>query len=309
MPLAEKTWFKTGGLARFFCAPTTIDQCRNAIAFAQTNNLPITILGGGANVLIADTGIDGLVLYPKNCRLFIKEDGNDHIALIVGAGVNMDALISFCLHHNIIGLEEFSGIPSSIGGAVYINLHYYQFLLEQFLVSATVMNLTTGAIATVDNSWFNFAYDDSRLHKKEAFLIDATFKLQRATNTQTAFAHGRRLEIMRHRAKRYPTMRTCGSFFRNLHSHETTHEASGKKIIHSAYYLDAVGVRRDQLTIGGAQVSSRHANMIVTCEGARSDDIIKLAQLMQQRVYEQFGVTLQPECQLLGFSQNPFNLN
>ncbi len=307
MPLAEKTWFKTGGVARFFCAPTTKKVCSNAIAYAQTHQLPITILGGGANVLIADTGIDGLVINPQLCNITVKKE-NNHVALTVGAGVTIDALISFCLHHNLLGLEEFSGIPSSVGGAVYINLHYYQFLLKEFLTFATVINLTTNKITTVNNNWFNFGYDDSRLHNKQELLIDATFALQPATEAQTAFAHGRRLEVIRHRAKRYPTMRTCGSFFRNLHPHETPHTVKDKKIIYAAYYLDAVGVRRDRLSFGKAQVSSRHANMIVTQPVATSSDVINLAQCMQQRVYEQFGVVLQPECQLLGFSKNPLKL-
>lgn len=292
-------------MARFFCTPTTIQECYSVITYAQINNLSITILGSGANVLIADKGIDGLVLNPQFCDISIQEHTN-HVALTVGAGVSMDAIISFCLHHNLLGLEEFSGIPSSIGGAVYINLHYYQFLLEQFLTRATIMNLITGTTTIINNSWFNFGYNDSRLHNKEELLVNATFKLQRATSAQTAFAYGRRLEIIRHRAKRYPTMRTCGSFFRNLRPHETNHFINNKKIIYAAYYLDAVGVRRDQLSVGGAQVSSRHSNMIITRQGATSDNIIKLAQLMKQRVYEQFGVILQPECQLLGFLQNPF---
>src|SRR5260221_9873456 len=216
----------------------------------------------------------------------------------------MPDLIDYCLDNNLIGLEEFSGIPGTVGGSVYINLHYFNFLLANFLVSAEVINKKTGELQTVDAQWFNFGYNDSQLHKKDYFLVNATFKLKQATAEQTAFAQGRKTEIIRHRAHRYPQVRTCGSFFRNFLPHEVTLEIDNKKIIFVAYYLDKIGVK-GTLRHGNALVSHQHANMIINAGNATSNDIIALAQEMQSLVQEKFGILPQPECQLIGFKTYP----
>ena len=258
------------------------------------------ILGKGANILISDEGFDGLVIQPQNTDLHLIDD----CTVKAGAGVAMPDLIEYCLAHNLIGLEEFSGIPGTVGGSVYINLHYFQFLLEQFLVSATVIHSKTGKLEHVSPEWFKFGYDQSRLQEEEYYLVDATFKLQKADDLQTAFAKGRRVEIIRHRNSRYPTKNTCGSFFRNFHDHEVTLTSNGKKMIFVAYYLDKIGVK-GQLQVGNAIVSYQHANMIVNQGTATSADIINLARSMQELVQKQYGIIPQPECRLIGFKQYP----
>lgn len=340
VPLADKNWFKTGGSAKYYCEPQSELEFQEALAYARTRNLEIFVLGEGANILISDEGFDGLVIKlrlnyicpsidsgrtekkefsqnytlpkelndnPKSVRPELIE-GHSEIFLTVGAGVSMHDLILYCLDHNILGLEEFSGIPGTVGGSVYINLHYFQFLLAQFLVSARVINKKTGEITTVDNDWFEFGYDFSTLHKHEHYLIDATFKLKTATDLEVAYARGRRAEIIRHRESRYPKQGTCGSFFRNFHDNEVTCMSGGKKMIYVAYYLDKIGVK-GQLHVGDAQVSYQHANMLVNNGAATSNDLISLARKMQELVFEQFGVLPQPECELVGFKEYPLILD
>ena len=199
-----------------------------------------------------------------------------------------------------MGLEEFSGIPGTVGGSVYINLHYYEFLLEQFLINAQIIHKTTGEILTVDPKWFKFGYDQSRLQEKEYYLVCATFQLKHATDLEIARARGRREEIIRHRQRRYPTVRTCGSFFRNFLPEEVAN--TDKKLIYVAYYLDKLGIK-GELSVGDAVVSHQHANMIVNRGKATSSDIVQLVQLMQKMVVDQFGIKPQPECQLIGFAK------
>ncbi len=304
VPLADKNWFKTGGPARFYCEPTTTEQFQEAIIYAATHDLPIFMLGQGANILISDDGFDGLVIRPT--LITIKTTFNDESSALItaDAGVTMPNLIDYCLDNNLIGLEEFSGIPGTVGGSVYINLHYFNFLLANFLVSAQVINKKTGELQTVDAQWFNFGYNDSQLHKKDYFLVNATFKLKQATAEETAFAKGRKTEIIRHRAHRYPQVRTCGSFFRNFFSEEVMLEIDAKKIIFVAYYLDKIGIK-GTLRCGDAIVSPQHANMIVNLGNATSTDIITLAQQMQQLVLDTFNILPQPECQLIGFKKYP----
>jgi UDP-N-acetylmuramate dehydrogenase len=216
----------------------------------------------------------------------------------------MDTLIEWCLDKQLLGLEEFSGIPGTVGGSVYINLHYYQFLLEHFLVEARVIEQKTGNITSVTKEWFSFGYDQSRLQQKEHILLNATFTLTHSDPLGIAYARGRRTEIIRHRAARYPTKNTCGSFFRNFLPHEVTLEINGKKMIYVAYYLDKIGVK-GTLTVGDAIVSHQHANMLVNRGNATSNDIITLAHTLQTMARDQFDVVPQPECQLLGFDTNP----
>lgn len=305
VPLANKNWFQTGGSAKFYTQPTTATEFAQALAFAQHENLNVFMLGQGANILISDDGFDGLVIHPQLKEITFQQYDETTAHVKAGAGVTMHDLIIYCLNHNMTNLEEFSGIPGTIGGSVYINLHYYEFLLEQFLVNAQVIHHKTGAIMTVDPTWFKFGYDQSRLQDKEYYLLNATFVLKYATDREIAYGQGRRAEIIRHRERRFPTHHTCGSFFRNFLPHEV--ETTDKKLIYVAYYLDKIGIK-GELSVGDAIVSHQHANMIVNRGKATSTDIIQLAQKMQQLVFDQFGIKPHAECQLVGFKQDPLNV-
>ncbi len=304
VPLADKNWFQTGGNARFFIAPETVQQFADAVAYAHDIRIPIFLLGAGANVLISDEGFDGLIVRPKLQSITHQIINESFAEVTAGAGVAIQGLITYCLDHQLLGLEVFSGIPGTVGGAVFINLHYFRFFIGDFLIRAQIVHAQTGALETVDRDWFAFSYDQSRLHDGTYYVVSATFRLKRVGKLETAYACGRRDEIIRQRASRYPTSRTCGSFFRNFHDHEVMIEDNGKKMVYVAYYLDKIGVK-GQLRIGGAQVSYQHANMIVNTGNATSSDIIAVARSMQELVYEQFGIVPQPECRLVGFKTYP----
>lgn len=302
IPLSDKNWFKSGGNARFFCEPTTSLEFQQALQFAQLHKLEIFILGEGANILISDDGFDGLVIKPqlKDITIITKDDL--HATVQAGAGVRFHDLITFCLNNNLTNLEEFSGIPGNVGGCIYINIHYYEFLLDQFLTEAQVIHHQTAEIITVKPEWFNFGYDQSKLQNKEYYLINATFKLKVVDHLETSYAQGRHKEIIRHRERRYPTQGTCGSFFRNFHPQEVAN--TPKKLIYVAYYLDKIGIK-GELAIGDAMVSHQHANMLVNKGKATSTDLINLASQMQKMVYQSFNIKPQAECQLVGFKTNP----
>lgn len=306
--LADKNWFKTGGCAKYFCEPTNIEEFQQALVFANTYNLPIFLLGEGANILISDDGFDGLVIRPKLETISSVNLDDNYSLVYAQAGVKFSNLITWCLDNNLIGLEEFSGIPGTVGGSVYINIHYFEFLLSQFLVSAQIINKTTGIVTTVNHEWFNFGYNKSALHDFNNYLVSATFKLKKVSNSEAAYAKGRSDETIRHRSKRYPNYGTCGSFFRNFHDNEVTLFSAGKKLIYVAYYLDKIGVK-GELSVGNAIVSYQHANMLVNTGKATTADIINLACKMQDLVFEKFGILPQAECQLIGFKQYPLRLN
>lgn len=302
--LQDKNWFKTGGEAKYFAAPKKAAEFREALLFAKQNNLELFFLGEGANILISDRGFDGLVLKPENKGISHVLGQNGVAVVTAGASASFDALIEYCLKNNILGLEEFSGIPGTIGGSVFINIHYFEFLLSNFLVSAKIIKRDSGEILSVKNSWFNFGYDYSTLHKKQDLLFEATFKLRVGSEKEVAYAAGRKKEIIRHRRSRYPNENTCGSFFRNFHTDEVTIFSNSRKMIYVAYYLDKIGVK-GELCYGDAIVSYKHANMIVNKGNATSLDIINVAGKMQELVFDNFGIIPVPECQLIGFEKYP----
>lgn len=304
VPLADKNWFKTGGPARFYCEPSTTNQMIEGIEWARTHSLPIFILGQGANIIISDAGYDGLVMRPVHQKIEIISTTETSALVKAGAGVIIANLINFCLDNKLSGLEEFSGIPGTVGGSVFINIHFFQYLLSDYLVQATVINKATGTTLVVDRTWFNFGYDYSKLHEGDFYLADATFRLKKITELEAAYAKGRRDEMIRYRGWRYPKARTCGSFFRNFHDNEVTLMSQGKKMIFIAYYLDKLGFK-GSLSYGGAVVSHLHANMIVTQENAKSNDVIMLARMMQEATLKEFGVLPQAECQFVGFKEYP----
>jgi len=308
VPLHDKNWFATGGAARLFAQPEDEKEFADLLQYARNNNEPIFLLGGGANVLISDDGFDGLVIRPKLEKIWHTPLPNnpEKILLHAQAGVQMPKLIAYCLEHNILGLEEFSGIPGTVGGAVYNNMHYFQFSLSDFFDGGTIIDRQTGAVEEKPKKWFNMGYDDSKLHDKNQFLISARFVLTKATDLETAYAKGRNKEMIRHRCARYPTARTCGCFFRNFLPEEVTLTIPGtdRKMIYVAYYLDKLGVK-GALSVGDAVVSHQHANMLVNKNAATSTDLISLARAMQEKVYEAFGILPQPECELVGFKKYP----
>ena len=304
--LNDKNWFGTGGTARVFCQPANADDFCCALNYAKDNALNVFVLGEGANILISDEGFDGLVINPVNAILEISQhpQEDDSVLIRAGAGGTFQTLIDFSLKHNVRGLEEFSGIPGSVGGAVYINIHYFEFLLSRFLVSARVLDCETLEIHDVSNEWFEFGYDLSRLHAGTHLLVDASFILKKSSEMETAYAWGKRDEIIRHRERRYPDAGTCGSFFQNFSKSEVVIEEREERVIYVAYYLDKIGVK-GTLTAGDAVVSHKHANMIVNRGNASSADIVCLARQMQEKVRDTFGLIPRPECQLVGFKDYP----
>lgn len=306
IPLHDKNWFHTGGAARLFAAPVDQQEFKQALTYADDNNLNLFILGNGANLVVSDDGFDGLVIRPALKHITAEQYDEKRVLVHAGSGVSMPALIAWCLDNNIIGPEEFSGIPGTMGGALYNNMHYFQFELSDFVIGGRVIKKNTGEIENVDAAWFNLGYDQSKLQEKNHYLLRATFKLNKANDLQIAHARGRSEEIVRHRTARYPSTYTCGSFFKNFSPDQVTKTISGtnKKMIYIAYYLDRLGVK-GELCIGGAAVSHKHANMIINMGKGTSTDIIAVAHTMQKMVYDTFNIIPQPECELVGFKNYP----
>lgn len=286
-PLARCTTFKIGGPADLFYVATTVDELARAVLAARTHRLPYFVLGTGANVLIGDRGIRGLV---------IKNDARQ-IALLPGnqvraaSGGSVARLIAFAKEHALSGLEHFAGIPSSVGGALWQNLHFlapertHTVYIAECLAGATIL-AEDGTIGDVPPEYFQFGYDDSILHHRQDVVLSATLCLvprEVALIQQVIDAN------LRWRRERHPDLHSfpnAGSIFKKI-------EGAG-----AGRLIDQCGLKG--LIIGGAQVSPRHANFIVNLGGATARDVLALVALCQARVRERFGLTLEMEIGRVG---------
>lgn len=310
--LKKYSWFGTGGKAKYFSHLKNQYELIDAVNWSQKNLIDIGILGLGANILISDEGFNGLIIKMPDANKQYRYINEKEGILTVDAGCNLDNIIDYAIKEAFLfGLEEFSGIPSSIGAAVYINIHYYKFLIEQFIESIIVYDIETKSIVTFNRQECQFGYDDSIIKKNKKYIIlTVSFILKRGTIEDSWYALGRKKEIIRHRQNRYPHQYTCGCFFKNFDSSNPLllKNSTNKPITAASYYLDQAGAK-NICYFNGAGVSWQHANMIIHSGIASSHDIITVARMMQKIVYQKFNLFLEPECQLLGFSKYPLFLS
>jgi UDP-N-acetylmuramate dehydrogenase len=291
--LKQWTTFKIGGPARFFCEPANKDEIIEALSFAKENNLPVFVLGLGANILFSDDGFQGLVIRQKNENVSIKDN-----IIIVESGLTVENLINISLENNLLGVEDFSGIPSTIGGALYINLHYFEAFMANVVRSALILNKRTLKVESVSQNWFNFGYDSSKLYTdKDYMLVEATLELNKVGDNSKYEALGKSKEIIRTRKYKYPSEPSVGSIFQNLNTEEQKQHNLPTRSV--AYLIDVCGLKGTK--VGDALLSHRHSNMIVNVNNAKASDVIELADIIKAKVKERFGVDLRFEVQLVGF--------
>ena len=280
---------------------SSVAELLDTVRFAKERSLKINFIGRGANLLIADGFIN---------EVFIRSDFKflfelDSERLLVGSGVELSDLIFFSLARGFVGLETFAGIPGTVGGAAYINVHYFSDAISDFVFGGYLFDIEREKLFWRDRTWFKFGYDSSALQERSGkiFLVALGLKLRRATARDRDYALGRFDEIVRHRVYRYPYSRTCGSFFRNFSEEELSLVGLAGWPRSVAFYLDAVGVRRI-FRSGRAVVSDKHSNMLVASADATSSDLLELARKMRRLVKERFGLELDPECVFIGFGDS-----
>jgi UDP-N-acetylmuramate dehydrogenase len=288
-PLAPYTTFRIGGPADLLYEAASADDLARAISAARVAGVPWFLLGLGANILVGDRGFRGLVI--RNVARRIDFDG-DRARAESGAVVYPD-LIEAAIARGLSGLEHYAGIPSTVGGALWQNLH---FLAPAPARERTmfIAEVTTGAeILTeegerreVPASYFEFGYDTSILHHRRDVVLAATFRLSPADPDNL-----RRIvqENLAWRAGRHPPLDTepsAGSIFQKIEG------------IGAGRLIDECGLKG--LAIGGAVVSSRHANIVVNRGGATAADVRALIARIQDEVERRTGYRLQPEISFVG---------
>ncbi len=284
--LAKFTTFKTGGPAKYFLKVRSAEETSNAVRTARKLNIPFYLIGGGSNLLISDNGIDGLVVKVDVRGLNIVNETD----ILCGAGEDLMALINFAADKGLTGLEFASGIWGTVGGAIFGNAGAYGGEIKDVTKEITLVDIT-GSINKVDREYCRFTYRGSNLKVSKEIVIDTYFELKKGDKKQIREKID---EILHIRSTKHPVEgNSAGSFFKNI---PDPTQPYGK--LPAGKLLDEVGCKG--LSVGGAKVYDKHANIIVNAGSATSSDIRKLADIMKQRVLDKFGILLEEEVIHLG---------
>ena len=286
--LAPLTSYGTGGSARYFLEADSGTEIIRAIKSARRLQIPWFVMGGGSNLLVSDEGFDGLVIKAEVLGLkFLEPD-----RIEAGAGEDLMALVNFATDHALTGLEFAAGIWGTVGGAIYGNAGAYGGEVGQVITEAQIID-HDAEMRTVGPDYFEFDYRHSRLKKSRETIVSAVFLAKVGDKDKIT---ARVDEILQTRAGRHPDRGTAGCFFRNI---PVESQKYGK--MPAGKLLEEAGAK--DLTVGGAAVYAKHANIIVNTGAATSKDIRRLADMMKQKVLDRFGIELQEEVQVLGTFQ------
>jgi UDP-N-acetylmuramate dehydrogenase len=284
-PLNKYTTFRTGGPADLFVEAQDSTSLSRAIKLARELEIPHFLVGGGSNLLVSDKGFRGLIV--RNLVRKLVVEGHD---IIAGAGEDLDRVVNFATENGLTGFEFGAGIWGSIGGAVYGNAGAFGSQISAVLTEAELVD-GEGNIRVESNEYFRFAYRHSYLKETKEIVTYARFGL--APGDKAAIRK-RTEEIYAARNARHPDQPcSAGCFFKNI---EDLRQPHGK--LPAGKLLEEAGAKF--LTVGGAAVFERHANIIVNKGNACSKDIRLLADLMKQKVKEKFNIELSEEVASIG---------
>lgn len=289
VPLAPLTTFKIGGEAAYYFAAGDTDALAAAISIARDLDIDHFLLGCGANILIGDRGYPALIIH--NRATGTRIDGS-HLHAGSGAIVFPD-VIDTAVAAGLSGLEHYVGIPSTVGGALWQNLHFLSpppersrtMLIEEVVESAEILS-ADGRRVRVDREYFQFGYDYSILHDRADVVLEVTFALTPSARTSLRATMAANLEW---RAQRHPPLDTepsAGSIFQKIDG------------VGAGRLIDECGLKG--LRHGGAQISPRHANIIINNDGATAAEVCALIMHAQRTVHAQTGHWLTPEIGFVG---------
>ncbi len=288
--LAPLTTFRIGGPADLFLRADTPEILIEALTHARALGIPHMLLGGGANVLVADAGFRGLVIRNEIREMEFLGDGR----VRAGAGLEVfPTLIRTTVKQGLGGLHHFVGIPGTVGGAFWQNLHFLSpgparertVFLEEFVESAEILS-EEGRLEEVDRDYFSFGYDYSILHDRSDTVLSGTFRLHPLPREEL---HRIMEENLAWRRERHPDLDahpSAGSIFKKVEG------------IGAGRLIDECGLKG--VKHGGAQIFPGHANIIVNLGSATAADVLALMELARETVRRETGHELEPEITLVG---------
>ena len=282
-PLSRLTTVRAGGSADYFARPETEQGVIELLAWAEGEGLPIGVVGSGSNLLVSDDGFHGLVMKLTGALTRVERDGT-HITC--GGGARLPSAAAKAAGWGLTGLEFGVNIPGTVGGAVRMNANAYGGELGRVLEQVAVC--TPSGSEDRRPGDLGFRYRGSNLGDRDVVAL-ATFALAEAN---PADVKATMADMRRRRKEAQPSgIKTFGSTFMNPEDPRADGRSAGQ-------LLDAAGCRG--LQVGGARLSPKHANFVENTGGATTADILEVMAEARRKVHERFGVTPEPEVQILG---------
>jgi UDP-N-acetylmuramate dehydrogenase len=289
-PLAAYTTFKVGGPADWLFHARSAEDVRAAITAARSDGIPVTVLGGGSNVLVADAGVRGLVIRIHGGDVRALSDS----AVRADGGLTINGLVRWTINRGISGLESWAGTPGTVGGAVYGNAHFKGRLIGELIESVELMSMD-GQERRLITAEMEFGYDRSRLQRTREIVLSADFRVGRG---EPAALRAVARESLAYRKRTQPLeSASAGCIFQNP---DPAVDRVPDGIPPSAGALvDRAGLKG--ASEGAARVSPTHGNFIVNDGTASAGDIRRLIERCRNDVRTRFGVDLRDEIVYLGF--------
>ncbi len=280
-PMNKHTSFKIGGPAECFIKIKTIEQLRNILEYEKKDNIPLTVIGNGSNLLVSDDGIKGIVLKIEIEKID-EHIQNDEILITVGSGIKLGAIAQKCLKEEIAGFEFASGIPGTIGGAIRMNAGAHGSEMKDIVKTVTYMT-RDGEVYTITNEQAKFEYRKSLFAEKDYIILEVEMQLKKGNAEEIK---EKMTEYATYRKEKQPIeYPSAGSTFKR-----------GTDFV-TAKLIDECGLKGYQ--IGGAQISEKHAGFIINKNNATAQDVIKLMEYTKEQVYKKFGKKIEQEIEII----------
>ena len=279
-PMSKHTSIKIGGPADVYVKLKSIKNISEILKFAKENNVPVTIVGNGSNILVKDKGIRGLVI--KICDE--TYEFLDDTTISVGAGMLNAKLARILLDNELSGFEFACGIPGTIGGAVRMNAGAYGSQMQDIVVSTKYIDLDVLEVKTLNNEEQKFEYRKSIFSDGNKVVLSTILKFTKSTKEEI---QNKMNENNKQRIEKQPTDKpSAGSTFKR-----------GKDFT-TAKLIDECGLKGYR--VGCAAISEKHAGFVVNLGGATAQDVLELCDVIKKKVYEKFGKEIELEVEILG---------
>ena len=280
--MSKYTSFRAGGKAAALVEVENKEQLKAVLRFADEENIPHLLIGNGSNTLFKDSGYQGLVIKLGDYFNYLAEESDTRLR--IGASMLLSTAAKMALEESLTGMEFASGIPGSIGGAIFMNAGAYGGEMKDIVASVHAVSPDGRDEKDFTNEEMQFGYRSSILQQNGWIATDVTFNLTTGNKEEIA-AQMKDLNARRN-AKQPVNYPSAGSTFKRPEGY-----FAGKLI-------EDAGLKG--LTVGGAQVSTLHSGFVINKGGATATDILQLIALVQNTVYDKFGIMLEPEVRIIG---------
>tara|TARA_Y100001960_G_scaffold14854_1_gene13450 strand:+ start:44 stop:958 length:915 start_codon:yes stop_codon:yes gene_type:complete len=281
-PMSKHTTYGIGGPAMAYITPKDRFDLAEILKCCEQFEIPVYFVGSGSNLLVADRGINGIVLSPAKSLKQLEIKGN---SVTAESGVMLGRLVKECIKRNFTGLESLIGVPGTLGGALVMNAGAFGGEISNYLKSVDIMTMA-GQINTYSCNDIDFSYRFSSF-KKDEFILLARFELETG---DPDIIKNKKLNASSGRKTNQPLKyRSAGSVFKN------------HKKYAAGYLIDSAGLKGTR--IGDAEISKHHANFFINHGNASASDITTLIRIARKAVLEKFDIELELEIKTIGFEK------